>query len=95
MIFARVTGTVVPSKSAADIPGAVWRVVELSDHHGRSLDSRLIALDALGVRDKDLVLLCRGSSVRWTEQTADKPVDALIAAQVEIVDEDGTLTFRS
>lgn len=94
MILARVTGTVVPSKSAADIPGAVWRVVEVCDHHGKKKNNRLIALDLVDSRNEDLVMLCRGSSVRWTKQTADKPVDALIVALVDIIDEAGKITYR-
>lgn len=94
MILARVIGTVVASRSAADIPGAVWRVVEICDHHGRKKNIRLIALDLMGSRNEDLVMLAQGSSVRWTKRTADKPVDTLITALVEIIDEKGKLTYR-
>ncbi|RLW69389.1 MAG: hypothetical protein B6D68_02150 [spirochete symbiont of Stewartia floridana] len=94
MTLARVVGTAVPSRSAADIPGAVWRIVEVCDHHGKKRGSRLIALDQVNSRDDDLVMLCRGSSVRWTRETADKPVDALIVALIDIIDEGGKITYK-
>ena len=94
MTMARVVGTVVPSKSAAEIPGAAWRITEFCDHHGTKLGDSVIALDLVGAKDGDLVLLCQGSSVRWTSTTADKPVDALVVALVDIIDEHGQLTYR-
>ena len=94
MILARVIGTVVASKSAADIPGAVWRVVEMCDHHGKRKNTRLIALDAVGSRTDDLVMLAQGSSVRWTKSTVDKPVDILIVGLVDIIDEMGKITYK-
>ena len=94
MTLARIAGRVVSSKSSAEIPGAVWRIVEICDHHGRPGGDTLIALDTLGAAEDDLVLLCRGSSVRWTRRTAEKPVDALVAALVDIIDEGGRLTYR-
>ena len=95
MTLGRVVGTVVCSKSAGDIPGATWRIVETCDHHGRRAEGdTIIALDMVGSGDDDVVLLCRGSSVRWTRRTADKPVDALVVALVDIIDEGGRFTYR-
>ncbi len=95
MTLARVVGTVLPSKSAANIPGAIWRIVDVCDHHGKKQGRRLIALDQVNSRDDDLVMLCRGSSVRWTRETVDKPVDALIVALIGIIDEGGKITYKS
>ena len=94
MTLARVVGTVVCAEDAAAVDGATWRLVEFCDHHGEINGEVAIALDLVGADDGDVVLLCRGSSVRWTRRTADKPVDVLIVALVDIIDEGGRLTYR-
>ena len=94
MTLARVVGTVVCAEDAAAMAGATWRLVEFCDHHGEINGEVTIALDLVGADDGDVVLLCRGSSVRWTPRTADKPVDVLVVALVDIIDEGGSLTYR-
>ncbi|MDF1567475.1 MAG: EutN/CcmL family microcompartment protein [Spirochaetaceae bacterium] len=94
MTLGRIVGTVVCSRSAAEIPGAVWRLAETCDHNGEGSDDVMIVLDLVGAEKGDVVLLCRGSSVRWTDRTADKPVDAVIVGLVDIIDEGGIVTYR-
>ncbi len=94
MIPARIVGTLVSAHSADDIPGAVWRLVEPCDQSGKPDGEIIIALDIIGSEQGDVVLLCQGSSVRWTKRSADKPVDTLIVALVEMIDEGGALTYR-
>ncbi len=94
MTLARIVGTVVCSRSADNIPGAVWRLVEVCDTSGNPAGDILVALDLVGSDDNDVVLMCNGSSVRWTRQTVDKPVDALIVGLVEMIDEKGIFTYR-
>ena len=94
MTLARIVGTVVCAEDAASIDGATWRLVEACDHHGKTGGDVMIALDLVGADDGDVVLLCRGSSVRWTRRTADRPVDTLVVALVDIIDEEGKLTYR-
>jgi len=92
--LARIVGTLVCAQSADGIPGAVWRLAEICDQSGKPDGEILIALDMVGSERDDVVLLCRGSSVRWTQMTADKAVDTLIVGLVEMIDEGGTLTYR-
>ena len=40
------------------------------------------------------MLVSQGSSVRQTEITKDKPVDAVIMGIVDIVEENGKVVFR-
>ena len=94
MTLARIVGKVVCAENASGIDGAAWRLAEPCDHLGRPLGDPLIALDMVSADDGDVVLLCRGSSVRWTRRTADKPVDALIVTIVDMIDEGGELTYR-
>jgi len=94
MTLGRIVGTVVCSKSADGIPGAVWRLVETCSHKGEAAGDVTIVLDLVGAEKGDVVLLCKGSSVRWTDRTADKPVDAVIVGLVDIIDEGGIVTYR-
>ena len=94
MTLARIVGTVVCAESAAGIEGASWRLAEECDHRGSLLGDPIVVLDLVGAADGEVVLLCRGSSVRWTPETADRPVDALAVALVDIIDEGGEITFR-
>lgn len=95
MTLARIVGTVVCAQSADGIPGSTWRLVETCDSSGLpDGDIAVVALDLIGAEQGDLVMLCSGSSVRWTRRTADKPVDTLIVALVDLIDEGGVLTYR-
>jgi microcompartment protein CcmK/EutM len=95
MTLARIVGTVVCSESASGITGASWRLAEPCNHRGQPLGNPIVALDMVSAADGDVVLLCKGSSVRWTRRTAEKPVDAMVAAVVDIIDEGGELTYRA
>jgi microcompartment protein CcmK/EutM len=92
--LARIVGTVVCAQSADGIPGAIWRLAELCDTSGLPDGDIVVALDLVGAERDDVVMLCSGSSVRWTRRTADKPVDTLIVALVDLIDEGGVLTYR-
>lgn len=94
MTLARIVGRVVCSRRADGIPGAVWRLVEICDTAGNPDGDIIVALDLVGSEYDDVVLLCSGSSVRWTRQTIDKPVDTLIVGLVEMIDEEGVFTYR-
>ena len=94
MTLARIVGTVVCAQSADGIPGATWRLAESCDSSGLTDGDITVALDLVGAERGDLVMLCSGSSVRWTRRTADKPVDTLIVALVDLIDEGGVLTYR-
>ncbi len=94
MTLARIVGTVVCAQSADGIPGAIWRLVEICDTSGLPDGDIVVALDLVGSERGDVVMLCSGSSVRWTRRTADKPVDTLIVALVDLIDEGGVLTYR-
>ncbi len=94
MTIARIVGTLVCSECADGIQGAVRHLVEPCDQSGKPAGDIIIALDLIGSERDDVVLLCQGSSVRWTHDTADKAVDVLIVGLVEMIDEAGAFTYR-
>jgi microcompartment protein CcmK/EutM len=86
MILAKVSGTVVPSVHSVGIDGARFLLIESCSPEGRGFGDYLAALDLVDARTGDIVLVAQGSSCRWTFETDDKPVDALIVGIIDAVD---------
>ena len=89
MNLARVRGTVVATKRADQVPGPRWLLVEECDPQGKGRGDCLVALDMVGADRGQTVLLTQGSSCRWTTRTEDKPMDTLVVAIVDSVDQRG------
>jgi len=94
MNLARVRGTVVASRRSDKIEGAKWLLVEDCDQKGVGRGEYLVALDMVGADRGQLVLLAQGSSCRWTYRTDDRPMDTLVVAIVEEIDQAGTVVYR-
>lgn len=54
----------------------------------------VVAIDAVGAGESEIVLVVGGSSARQTEVTANMPVDAAIMAVVDHIDIDGKRVFE-
>ena len=93
MNLARVRGTVVASVRSDKVAGARWLLVEDCDQKGAGKGEYLVALDMVGADRGQLVLLTQGSSCRWTARTEDRPMDTLVVAIVDAIDQGGTLTW--
>ena len=94
MTLARVSGTVVATRRADNVEGARWLLVEDCDQAGAGRGEYLVALDMVGADRGQLVLLTQGSSCRWTHRTDDRPMDTLVVAIVDEIDQAGSLTYR-
>ncbi len=90
---ARVKGTVVAATGSAAVEGARWLLLEDCDPAGVGRGEHLVALDMVGADEGQLVLLAQGSSCRWTSRTADKPMDALVVAIVDQIDQHGVPSY--
>jgi microcompartment protein CcmK/EutM len=93
MNIARVRGTVVATRRSDRVDGARWLLVEDCDQSGNGRNEFLVALDMVGADRGQLVLLTQGSSCRWTRRTDDRPMDTLVVAIVDQIDQAGTLTY--
>lgn len=89
MTLARVRGTVVAAQRSDGVAEARFLLVEECEQHGAPRDEWLVALDLVGADRGQLVLLTQGSSCRWTYETDDKPMDALVVAIVDSMDSGG------
>ena len=94
MITGIVVGTVVSNRRADGVDAPRYLLVDPCDQHGTRKNSALVALDLIGARDGEMVLLCQGSPCRQTPLTDNKPFDALIAAIVDMIDQDSTVVYQ-
>ena len=94
MIFARVTGTVVCTLKDEKLVGSKLLLVQPVDLAGASKGSPLVAVDSVGAGEGELVLIVQGSSARQTSRTESRPVDAVIFAIVDTVEQGGKPVFQ-
>ena len=94
MIFARVTGSVVCTQKDEKLVGTKLLLVQPVDLAGAAKGNPLVAVDAVGAGEGELVLLVQGSSARQTSRTSNTPVDAVIFAIVDTVEQGGKRVFR-
>lgn len=95
MMMAKVVGTVIPNQIAAGVPtGQRWLLVESSDQSGKGKGEFHIALDMVESGPSELVLVCQGSTARQTLQTTDQPLDALIVAIIDLIDQNDETVYK-
>ena len=87
MQIARVIGSVVSTSKSDRLTGLkllVVRNIDLDTMEEKG--SPIIAIDAVGAGEGEVVMLCAGSSSRMTETTKDKPADCTITAIIDYID---------
>lgn len=94
MIFARVSGSVVCTQKDEKLVGCKLLLVQPVDLSGAAKGNPLVAVDAVGAGEGELVLLVQGSSARQTSRTQGNPVDAVIFAIVDTVEQGGKVVFK-
>ena len=93
MTLARVRGTVVSTQRSDGVQDAHWLLVEECDQRGEGRGEYLVGLDMVGADRGQLVLLTQGSSCRWTYRTEDRPMDTLVVAIVDTIDESDAVVY--
>ena len=94
MNLGKVVGTVVSERRADRIEAARYLLIELCNQQGIGKNDFQVALDMIGAGYGEIVLLCQGSAARQTEITYDRPMDAVIVAIVDLIDEKGTVVYQ-
>src|SRR6266566_4837821 len=105
MFLARVTGHVVASVKDKTLNGQKLFVVEpLSVKYDERTNQpaslgntgrAIVAIDAVGAGEGQLVLIVQGSSARMTEQTKNLPADAVIVGIVDSAEFAGKTFYQS
>ncbi|MCG8573193.1 MAG: EutN/CcmL family microcompartment protein [Spirochaetes bacterium] len=94
MIFGRVAGTVVSNTKNDNFQGAKYLLIEKCSHNGQPKNDFFVALDMVSAGPGELVLLCQGSAAQQTLVTTKKPMDAIVVAIVDLIDENGKIVFQ-
>ncbi len=83
MLLGKVVGQLVASQKDPGVEGFKFLVVEQIDETGKRTGGYVVAVDAVGAGDGEIVLYATGSSARQTIATQDRPCDAVIMAIVD------------
>ena len=94
MILGTVVGTVVSNRRADQIDAARYLLIEQCNQQAIGKNDFLVALDLIGAGYGEVVLICQGSAARQTTITDDRPMDAVIVAIVDMIDEHGDIVYK-
>jgi len=93
MLVGRVVGSLVSTQKDCGMEGMKLLVVEQTDMMGNPKGSQVVAVDAVGAGEGELILYASGSSARQTGLTREKPVDAVIMAIIDSIVVRGEVVF--
>ena len=93
MLLGKVIGTVVATRKEPELNGLRMLVVRELDATYQAVGKIVVAIDAVGAGDGEVVLFAAGSSARLTAVTKDRPVDHVIMAIVDSVQSDGATVY--
>ena len=83
MLLARVVGTVVASRKEPSMEGHKFLLLQQITAQGKETANFVVATDAVGAGEGEVVLFASGSSARQTGMTQDRPCDAVVMAIVD------------
>ena len=89
MILAKVLGTVVSTRKDRGLSGLKLLLAREVDAKFQPAGNQVVAVDAVGAGEGEIVLIAAGSSARLTETTKDRPVDHVICGIVDTVETEG------
>jgi len=94
MYFGKIVGTVVSTRKDKGLVGLTLFVVRQMDMEGGFTGAYVVASDSVGAGVGEVVLYATGSSARQTEDTRDRPNDAVIMAIVDTWEVGGRTIFQ-
>jgi len=94
MKIALVIGSTVSTIKDEIIRGRKLLIVRNADTTGNPIGEPYIAVDTVSAGTGDLVMITDGSSARYTNQTTNMPVDAVIVGVIDSLEMSGTVTYR-
>ena len=94
MLIGKVVGSVVATRKDEKLENQKLLVVQVHDHQNRPKDQYVVAVDAVGAGNEEMVLYATGSSARQTSMTEGKPCDAVIMAVVDSWDLGGENVYE-
>ncbi|MCD6310335.1 MAG: EutN/CcmL family microcompartment protein [Candidatus Eremiobacteraeota bacterium] len=93
MKFARVIGTVVSTQKEPVIEGRKFLLIQPVNIKFEPEGTPLVAVDAVGAGEGELILFVSGSSARQTTLTKNTPCDCAIMGIVDLVEKKGSVIY--
>ena len=94
MQIALVIGSTISTIKDEVIRGRKLLIVRNADTAGTPTGDPYIAVDTVSAGAGDLVMVTDGSSARFTSQTNNAPVDAVIVGVIDSLELSGEVTYR-
>ena len=94
MLIGRVVGSVVATRKDEKLENRKLLVVQVHDQNNKPKDQYVVAVDAVGAGNDEMVLYATGSSARQTTLTENRPCDAVIMAIVDSWDLGGANVYE-
>ena len=94
MLLAKVVGTVVASRKEQSLEGLKFLLLRGIDAESKPTGPTVVAADAVGAGEGEIVLFASGSSARQTTSTDKRPVDAVVLAIVDKWEIGGQTKFK-
>jgi carbon dioxide concentrating mechanism protein CcmL len=94
MRIALVIGSTVSTMKDESIRGRKLLIVRDADTEGKPKSEPYIAVDTVSAGTGDLVIVTDGSSARYTNQTTNAPVDAVIVGVIDSLELSGKVSYR-
>lgn len=94
MQIALVIGSTISTIKDESISGRKLLIVRKADTAGKMTGDPYVAVDTVSAGAGDLVLVTDGSSARFTSQTNNAPVDAVIVGVIDSLEMSGEVTYR-
>ena len=94
MNLARVTGTGVATQKEPSMVGTKFLLLERLSEKLEPKGDFVVAVDAVGAGEGEVVLYASGSSARQTTVTKDRPADAVVMAIVDSFSIGNDVVFR-
>ena len=94
MQIALVIGSTISTIKDESIRGRKLLIVRNADTAGKPTGDPYIAVDTVSAGAGDLVMVTDGSSARFTSQTNNTPVDAVIVGVIDSLELGGEVTYR-
>lgn len=94
MFLGKVVGTLVASHKESSLDGLKFLVVRRLSMENAAESGYVVAADAVGAGQGEVVMVATGSSARQTVLTDKRPCDAVIMAIVDTWEVDGEEKYR-
>lgn len=94
MELARVEGTIVSTAKSERLQGYKLLLLNLVNPDMKPTSSYVVAVDAVGAGEGEVVIVVRGSSARQAEKLSNVPTDASIIGIVDSVNFKGETVFQ-